>query len=282
MTRAREAYQRRELTYPIDFALDMTSAVMSQDPQHALQQFCTWVKAKYELTWNPQALPSADPAQLRALLIAEAEKWDESRIAERAERAVAAGSSPDELDEWFDRHCNAKLTEDERKRAEDDPQTVAEEKIASVLRSELTQFERWVLLQILDSAWKDHLYSMDQIKESIGFRSFSQRDPRIEFKREAGRLFEEMGQSVRDKVTDLIFKARLTPQVAARQPSPAGPAQHGMPPRPAQPAIAAAAAAATAAGTAPQRRDLVAAQRAGPATAPARPKRQPIRRTAPA
>ncbi|MCZ6735435.1 MAG: SEC-C metal-binding domain-containing protein [Planctomycetota bacterium] len=257
---------------------------MSQDPQHALQQFCTWVKAKYELTWNPQALPSADPAQLRALLIAEAEKWDESRIVERAERAVAAGSSPDELDEWFERHCNAKLTEDERKRAEDDPQTVAEEKIASVLRSELTQFERWVLLQILDSAWKDHLYSMDQIKESIGFRSFSQRDPRIEFKREAGRLFEEMGQSVRDKVTDLIFKARLTPQpppaaapgVAVR-PGPGGPVT-----RPAQPAIAAAAAAATAAGTATQRRDLVAAQRAGTATATARPKRQPVRRTSPA
>ena len=284
MTRAREAYQRRELTYPIDFALDMTSVVMSQDPQHALQQFCTWVKAKYELTWNPQALPSADPAQLRALLIAEAEKWDESRIAERAERAVAAGSSPDQLDEWFDHNCNAKLTDDEHKRAEDDPQTVAEEKIASVLRSELTQFERWVLLQILDSAWKDHLYSMDQIKESIGFRSFSQRDPRIEFKREAGRLFEEMGQSVRDKVTDLIFKARLTPQpppaaapgVAVR-PGPGGPVT-----RPAQPAIAAAAAAATAAGTATQRRDLVAAQRAGTATATARPKRQPIRRTSPA
>ena len=41
----------------------------------------------------------------------------------------------------------------------------AEEKIRAGLRAELTQFERWILLQIFDSAWKDHLHSMDQLKE---------------------------------------------------------------------------------------------------------------------
>jgi len=170
---------------------------------------------------------------------------------------------------------------------------MAEAKIASVLRAELTQFERWVLLQIVDQAWKDHLYAIDQLKESIGLRSFSQRDPRIEFKREGARLFEEMKQSVRDKVTDLIFKARLTPQAPPR-PRPEGRAEHPAtaaaaggaagaaparrrPVQPAQPATAAAAAAG--AGTASQRRDLEAADRAG--TGGARPKRAP-RRTSPA
>jgi preprotein translocase subunit SecA len=281
---AREAYRRRELTYPIDFALDMTSALLPHEPQRALEQFCSWVKAKYELQWSPQALPSADPQQLRKLLTAEAEKWDEHRITERAERAVAAGSSPEKLDEWFRSHCNATLTEDERRRAEDDPQTVAEEKVAGVLRAELTQFERWVLLQIVDQSWKDHLYAMDQVKESIGFRSFSQRDPRIEFKREAGRLFDEMKRVIRDKVTDLIYKARLTPQVRPPQAPPGAgvtprPGRPGAV-RPAQPAIAAASAAATAAGTAAQRRDLEAAERAGTATA--RRRAQQVRRATPA
>jgi len=155
-----------------------------------------------------------------------------------------------------------------------------------VLRAELTQFERWVLLQIVDQAWKDHLHSMDQIRESIGFRSFSQKDPRIEFKREAGRLFEEMKQSIRDKVTDLVYKARLTPQVRPPQapadqpgvpggPGPGGPGRR--PVQPAQPAIAAAAAAATGTGTATQRRDLAFAEQAGSADGPR--KRQPVRRS---
>ncbi|MHC4903124.1 MAG: preprotein translocase subunit SecA [Planctomycetota bacterium] len=289
MAEARKAYARREMTYPIDFAIDMTSAMLQQDPQRALEQFCSWVKSRYELDWHPQMLPSSDPMELKRLLLAEAEKWDEARITERAERAVAAGSSPDELDEWFQKHASAKLTDEERTRAEDDPQTVAEEKIAGVLRAELTQFERWVLLQIVDQAWKDHLHSMDQVRESIGFRSFSQKDPRIEFKREAGRLFEEMKQSIREKVTDLVFKARLTPQVRPPQPSaepgvpPARPAPGGpaaRPVQPAQPAIAAAAAAATGTGTAAQRRDLAVAEQAGAADGPR--KRQPVRRSSPA
>jgi hypothetical protein len=90
---------------------------------------------------------------------------------------------------------------------------------------------------------------------------------------------------VRDKVTDLIFKARLTPQMAQRgpgAPAPAAPAPapaEATParaaPQPAQPAVAAATAMA-AAGTATQRRDLEAANRAG-TPAGARPKREPAR-----
>jgi len=300
--KARQAYARREITYPIDFALDMTTAQMQVDPREALTSFCKWVKGRYDLDWKPDALPSANPKELFDLLVKEAEKWDESRIEQRAEQALAAGSSPEALDQWFRERMNAMLTDEEKKRAEDDPRTVAEEKIARVLRSELTQFERWVLLQIFDQAWKDHLYAMDQLKESIGFRSFSQRDPRIEFKREGARLFEEMKMGIRDKVTDLVFKGRLTPQVMRRPPqqppmqegrgtAPAAPGLPGAPvrpgqrpaPRPAEPAIAAAAAAVSASGTAAQRRALEEAERAGGGAEgggdgqPARrPKRQPI------
>jgi preprotein translocase subunit SecA len=309
MAKAREAYAKREVAYPIDFAIDMTTAALQHNPQQAITQFCAWVKARYEVDWNPTALPSANPVELKKILLEEAQKWDESRISERAERMLAAAGAGvavrtetgvdgelartadpavAQVEEWLQKNVGMRFTEDERERAVDDPKTVLEEKIAAMLRTELTQFERWVLLQILDQAWKDHLYAMDQLKESIGLRSFSQKDPRIEYKREGARLFDEMHQSIRDKVTDLIFKARLTPQIAAprpqapSQPRPAealGPGGPGTPspalprgagsggaPRPiqpAQPAIAAAAAAATAAGTATQRRDLEVAERAG-------------------
>ncbi|UCD76694.1 MAG: SEC-C domain-containing protein, partial [Phycisphaerales bacterium] len=291
MKRARETYRRREITYPIDFLMDMTNAGLQENPQAALEQFCAWVRMKYELDWSPQALPSPNPAELHRMLVQEAEKWDEDRIAERAEKALVAGSEPEQIEKWLAENCSIQLTEEERKRAEDDPKAVVEEKIAFMLRAEITQFERWVLLQIVDQAWKDHLYAVDQLRESIGLRSFSQLDPRIEFKREGARLFEEMHQSIRDKVTDLIFKAKLTPQVrrppqappsetstssgGAAQPVAAG-AGRRRPAQAARPATAAAAAAGI--GTEAQRRDLEAAERAG--SGGAKPKRKPIRAAA--
>ncbi len=296
MQHAREAYARREIYYPVDFALEMTSVAVQNDPNNqnaAIEQFCSWVNMKYELDWQPQALPSNNPMELRKLLIEEAESWDEARITDRAERALANGSDPEKIEEWMKTNLGMQLLDEDRERVKDDPKSFLEEKIAQMLRSELTQFERWVLLQIVDQAWKDHLYAVDQLRESIGLRSFSQRDPRIEFKREGARLFEEMYQSIRDKVTDLIYKGKLTPQARpaqdqARQMArstsepppggqaqpPAGPAarQTRPPAQPAQPSIAAAAAAS---GTETQRRDLEAAERAGSGSV--RPKRKPIR-----
>jgi preprotein translocase subunit SecA len=270
MEQAEKAYLKRERTYPVDFAIQMTTAGVQQNAAHALKQFCEWVRARYNLHWEPNTLPSSDPNELRKILLEEAERWDDSRIEERATQALAHGSSPDALDAWFRQHANSFLSDSERERAKDDPKSVAEEKIRENLRFEFTQFERWILLQIVDQVWKDHLYAIDQLRESIGFRSFSQRDPRIEFKKEGAKLFEDMQKTIRDKVTDLIFKARLQPQIqrrpqpqqdpaqqqAPQQPAPAQPRRPIQPAQPATAAVAAAAAAAPAAqaGAAPAKR----------------------------
>jgi len=295
MERASAAYREREFTYPVDFAMDVTAAGFQQNPQAALEQLCGWVKARYELDWNPQQLPSTNPRELREILVAEAHKWDDDRINARIEKAMAAATSLEAMDAWFQTEMQVKIGQKELERAKTEMRSVVEKTIRSVMRAELAQFERWVLLQILDNSWKDHLYQMDQLRESIGLRSFSQRDPRIEFKRESARLFNEMQDTIREKVTDLIFKGRLTPQVQQRPQQPPqgaqgaqGQGQQGQPqqpqrPRAAEPAIAAASAAMADSGTAAQRRDIEAAERAGSSTAteqPSRPKRQPVR-TAP-
>ena len=72
--------------------------------------------------------------------------------------------------------------------------------VEGALRGEMVQLERLILLEVLDPAWKDHLYAMDQLRDSIGFRSFSQLDPRIEYKREGSRQFEQFERLVRDRV----------------------------------------------------------------------------------
>jgi preprotein translocase subunit SecA len=61
-------------------------------------------------------------------------------------------------------------------------------------------------LQILDSAWKEHLLAMDHLKSSVGLRGYAQVDPKVEYKREGMALFENLWVSIGNYVTDLIFK----------------------------------------------------------------------------
>ena len=236
--------------------------------------------------------PSDRPAELRKILIDEAQGWKNGKLTARVERVVNnVGDDVDALDAWFKKEMFSPLTDEERAQAGDDVSELVRSKMSSVMRAEISQFERWILLQILDQSWKEHLYQMDQLRESIGFRSFSQRDPRIEFKREGSKLFEDMHESVRDKVTDLIFKAKLRPQIAPapgqapasepqddRSQMQTGRGEPAAPPSPASPATAAAAAAAAAQGTQQQQRDLAAANRAGTGSnQPTKKKQQPAR-----
>jgi len=66
--------------------------------------------------------------------------------------------------------------------------------------------ERALVLQIVDSAWKEHLLSMDHLRSSIGLRGYAQVDPKVEFKREGMRIYEDMWNAVGERVTDLIFR----------------------------------------------------------------------------
>ncbi len=229
MDRAMEVYSIREREYPIEFMIDMTGVRMQQDPAKAIEGFCRWVKLKYELDWTPQSLPSNNPEDLKKFLLEEANRWDEERFERRSQRIV--DESNGDIDGWLRENMQFGLTDSEKEQVIENPVAVTTSKIKQVQRAELAQLERSVLLQIFDGVWKDHLYQMDQAKESIGFRSFSQLDPRIEYKREGARLFDEMFEHIQDRVSDLVFKARMQVSMPpAQQP----PNQQQQPPAQAQ------------------------------------------------
>jgi preprotein translocase subunit SecA len=69
-------------------------------------------------------------------------------------------------------------------------------------------FERMLMLQILDQQWKDHLLALDHLKEGIGLRGYGQRDPKVEYKREAFALFEELRERVNEEVVRMLFLLR--------------------------------------------------------------------------
>jgi preprotein translocase subunit SecA len=70
----------------------------------------------------------------------------------------------------------------------------------------MREMEKVLVLQILDSSWMEHLRAMDHLRSSVGLRGYAQVDPKVEYKREGMKTFEEMWNGVSDKVTDLVFR----------------------------------------------------------------------------
>ena len=73
-------------------------------------------------------------------------------------------------------------------------------------RPEMREMEKVLVLQILDSSWMEHLRAMDHLRSSVGLQGYAQIDPKVEYKREGMKIFDEMWNGVSDKVTDLVFR----------------------------------------------------------------------------
>ena len=82
---------------------------------------------------------------------------------------------------------------------------VYEEKEKLVGSEQLRELERIIMLQIIDSQWKDHLLNIDHLKEGIGLRGYAQKDPLIEYKKESYNLFQTLQQRMDDEVIKFLF-----------------------------------------------------------------------------
>jgi len=80
-----------------------------------------------------------------------------------------------------------------------------DEKEALVGPEVMRETERMVWLSVIDQQWKDHLLSMDHLKEGIGMRAYGQKDPLIEYKKEGFRLFQEMMDRIEDETVRFLF-----------------------------------------------------------------------------
>jgi preprotein translocase SecA subunit len=89
----------------------------------------------------------------------------------------------------------------------------------------LRQLEKIIMLQTIDTLWKDHLLSMDHLKEGIGLRGYGQKNPLQEYQKEGYDMFEEMGHRIQEDVVQKLFTVELAresaaPQVELQQPRP--------------------------------------------------------------
>ena len=86
---------------------------------------------------------------------------------------------------------------------------VFNDKLSRVGEDNLMQFARMVLLQVLDSHWRDHLSALDYLRQGIHLRGYAQKQPKQEYKREAFELFGRMLDGVRDEVTRIMLTVRV-------------------------------------------------------------------------
>jgi len=88
--------------------------------------------------------------------------------------------------------------------------TVYNEKEASVGSEEFRHLERIVMLQTVDNLWKDHLLSMDHLKEGIGLRGYAQQDPLIVYKKEGFELFQEMISRIKEETLGILYRIQIS------------------------------------------------------------------------
>ena len=87
-------------------------------------------------------------------------------------------------------------------------------------RAVVEPIARSIMLQIVDAQWKDHLYSLDHLKEGIGLRGYGQRDPLVEYKKESFALFQGMKDRIDDEMLRYLWRLR---PVITSEPSGTGP-----------------------------------------------------------
>ena len=73
----------------------------------------------------------------------------------------------------------------------------------------LRHLERIIMLQTVDSLWKDHLLSMDHLKEGIGLRGYAQQDPLLVYKKEAFELFQDLIERIKEETVGILFRVQL-------------------------------------------------------------------------
>ena len=93
-----------------------------------------------------------------------------------------------------------------------------QEKVQEIFAAKVAEFGdelmdhliKVVMLQTIDTQWKDHLLSIDHLKEGIGLRGYGQKDPKQEYKKEAYQLFMDMMGRTRDEVVEKIFWVQVS------------------------------------------------------------------------
>ena len=141
------------------------------------------------------------------------EQWDTDGLQKAVQEEWGFGIELKQLIAASDAITDEDILENFQKAAEQH----FDAKVAQVGEENFTHFERAVLLQTLDTHWRAHLSSLDYLRQGIHLRSYAQKQPKQEYKREAFELFGQMLDQVRDEVTKVLMTVKIQNSTALEE-----------------------------------------------------------------
>ena len=220
---ARELYAKKEAEFPVRVGLTKFLAERSQNnasPRYDRDGLAAWATDRFGTYIDPEEIRPKLRPEIEELLLGVAHRqYPGTRLADELEARLLLAFGPEGAEHEPDRKALGELVEWAR---QEFGAEVTAEGLATVgrvsarrrlidaldakYRPEMREMEKVLVLQILDQSWMEHLRTMDHLRSSVGLRGYAQVDPKVEYKREGMKIFEEMWSGVSDKVTDLVFR----------------------------------------------------------------------------
>jgi preprotein translocase subunit SecA len=140
-----------------------------------------------------------------------AEEWDLEALTNAMAQLYGTDITVGELrEDGVDLESREALIEE----FQQDARSIYEEKEKEFSPELMRELERFVILQVVDVRWREHLENMDYLREGVGLRSMAQKDPLVEYTAEGERMFTELGRAIRGEVVLHLFHAELAPEEA--------------------------------------------------------------------
>jgi preprotein translocase subunit SecA len=225
--KAQAAYQEKEYAYPVMAGLyHFTTRDAGGHKHYDREQVAQWAAGRFRAELSLEDFKNKQREEIFDILVdhsrrfaqgyetalAEVRTWL-SRIVdpdEPLDKALQTAYEEGRLKELSDRLAEKyhyELTPEAMLRCNAERlQRHLHAAVEETYRPEMRKMERALVLELLDAAWKDHLLSMDHLRSSVGLRGYAQIDPKVEYKREGMKIFEQMWISVGERTTDLIFR----------------------------------------------------------------------------
>jgi preprotein translocase subunit SecA len=138
------------------------------------------------------------------------EEWDLDSLVQAFNALTDADFTVEELREDLSEISREALSEDFREEAHE----LYGEKEAQWGDEVAREVERYIVLEVVDTRWREHLENMDYLREGVHLRAFAQKDPLVEYRAEGHAMFEELGLLIREEVLMLLFHAQIEPRDA--------------------------------------------------------------------
>lgn len=228
---ATETYQHHEIEFPVMAGLvHFTTRDSSGNKRYDREKLVEWARERFGVELDLDDLRSKQRDEIRDLLIEQSRTSyvQSERVETELHKLIEtvfhssngvssngassngralSDSEVGDLVRWHKNNLESEIDAESLTQLDRDQ---VERKFSSAVQDrfcpEIRRMERSLVLEILDTAWKDHLLAMDHLRSSVGLRGYAQVDPKVEYKREGMRIFEAMWSSIDERVTDLVFR----------------------------------------------------------------------------